>query len=70
MSEVKGYRRLTETEVEFINNLKTMEAAILSTVDAMKEGEEINQRWVSIGRTHIEQGFMALVRSVARPNGE
>jgi len=24
-------------------------------------------RWLAIGKTHIEQGFMALVRSIAKP---
>ena len=27
----------------------------------------LDQRWVSIGRTHLQEGFMALVRAVAQP---
>jgi hypothetical protein len=28
---------------------------------------EVDQRWLAIGRTHIEQGFMAINRSIFRP---
>lgn len=27
------------------------------------------ERWASIGRTHFQEGFSALVRSVAQPGG-
>ena len=28
---------------------------------------DINQRWIAIAKTNIEQGFMALVRAIAKP---
>ena len=27
----------------------------------------LDQRWVSVGATDLQQGFMALVRSIAQP---
>lgn len=70
MSKIQGYRELSETEVANINDLKEFERLLLTIIGGMQKTEKFNQRWVSIGKTHIEQGFMALVRSIARPNGE
>lgn len=42
--------------------LSKMEDEILLTLDSFKEG--VDQRWVSIARTHIQQGFMAAKRAV------
>lgn len=29
----------------------------------------LDQRWVSIGATHMQEGFAALIRAVAQPQG-
>ena len=36
-------------------------------MDELKGKDEIDQRWLAIARTHIEQGFMALNRAIFRP---
>ena len=36
----------------------------------MRDVEDIDGRWVSIARTHFQQGFMALTRAVTRPESE
>lgn len=42
-----------------------------TTADDAEETDRINQaepeRWVSIGRTHFQEGLMALTRSIAQP---
>jgi hypothetical protein len=50
-----------------VNGFKKIEEQILRLLDGMKEGTDIDQRWLAIGRTNIEQGFMAVNRSVFRP---
>jgi hypothetical protein len=70
MSDIKGYRELTCHEKDVINTLKEEERRILSAIERIREAAPMHNndaRWFSIGVTHIEQGFMALVRSVARP---
>lgn len=64
--QIKGYRDLTVEEIATMNRLKELESLVLDIVDEMKE-RDFGQRWVGIGLTHIEQGFMALNRSVAKP---
>lgn len=71
---ISGYRRMTDEEVELINEIKQAEretAAIFVRVADIARSrwprEGISDRWASIAKTHMEQGFMALVRSVAQP---
>lgn len=64
---IKGYRSLTEEELLAINRSKDMEELALTLVSLLQSNPTFDQRWVSIGKTHIQQGFMALVRGIARP---
>lgn len=70
---VAGYRKLSRAEVDAMNRLKVLEEAVLEELDRLASasvqqgGYDPDGRWLSIGRTHIEQGFMALCRSIAKP---
>ena len=64
---IAGYRELTRQEGNTINGLKEAERLCNGWIDSLVAAECHDPRWIAIGRTHIEQGFMALVRSVARP---
>lgn len=68
MSSIKGYRELTAGEIELINEVKAMGDGISMLIDAMvQQGTRYDQRWVSIGKTHMQQGLMALTRAIAQP---
>ena len=67
MSDIKGYRTLTENEIREINYIKAMGRDIEVLVTLVKSLPEVDQRWVSIGVTQLQQGLMALTRAVARP---
>lgn len=65
---IKGYRELDAGEIQVMNDLKAHEADALRLIESqLKSNPDFDQRWVAIGRTHLEQAFMALVRAVARP---
>lgn len=74
---IKGYRDLSQAEIDVINQIKEAGARVGTLVDRLNEMQRgdanspvlPDQRWVAIGRTHLQQGFMALVRSVAKPTG-
>lgn len=71
-SKIVGYRELTEFEVDGMNNVKEMGKVMGDLVEYMRgdmrgDGEDIDQRWVSIGATHLQQGLMALTRAIAKP---
>lgn len=64
---VAGYQPQTDANVARVNGNKQDEERILRKLDALKEDPAVDQRWLAIGRTAIEQGFMAVNRAVFRP---
>jgi hypothetical protein len=64
---IMGYRDLTAGEVSGMNAVKAHAEYIGTLVDNLTRDTEMDQRWVAIARTHLQQGFMALTRAVAKP---
>lgn len=67
---VSGYRDQSSTAVKLVNEFKALEERVLRHLDELKaDTHEVqpDQRWLAIGRTSIEQGFMAVNRSVFKP---
>lgn len=64
---VSGYRPQSQTAVDCVNAMKTREELILQQLDLMKEDSAVDQRWLAIGRTQLEQAFMAINRSIFKP---
>ena len=69
---VKGYRKLTTEQSDAINEIKKIENEVGRALSRLQGTTEfpIDQRFISIGRTNLQQGFMALVRSIAQPESE
>lgn len=72
--KITGYRELTEGEITVMNKIKEHAEAAGQLCDdlatlASKQDPVVrpDQRWVAIGRTQLQQGFMALTRAVAKP---
>ena len=80
--QIKGYRELTAEEIEFMNKIKQKAAEVGSLVAEMEQTVSaqmargsnavdsivFDPRWIAIGKTELQQGFMALTRAVARPD--
>lgn len=70
--QIKGYRELSQEEIDLMNEIKTKAAecgelvaklfAAGTTQDNAPDG-----RWLSIGKADLQTGFMALVRAIAKP---
>lgn len=59
-----------ETEMVGGPEREPVEVQIGTTVGLAVSGEEYEaHRWIEIGKGHLQQGFMALTRAVARPGG-
>ena len=65
--QIKGYRELTEAEIGLMNEVKTKGVLLGELVATLRTIDELDQRWISIGATHLQEGLMALTRAVARP---
>ena len=65
--QIKGYRELSQVEIDLMNEIKTKGAELGELVNKLRNTEGLDQRWVSIGATDFQTGLMALTRSVAQP---
>lgn len=64
---VSGYRPQTDDNVNLVNYNKKLEETVLRVLDRLKASPEVDQRWLAIGRTKIEEAFMAINRSIFKP---
>lgn len=72
--KITGYRELTQAEINLMNEAKQREIEALGLIERLQErfkaeGDSESLRWLSIAKTDIQKGFMALVRSIAKPGG-
>lgn len=65
--KIKGYRELSQEEIDLMNEIKTMGQMLGGLVSAVRSHESVDQRWASIGATDLQTGLMALTRAVAKP---
>jgi hypothetical protein len=67
---IKGYKQLTDMQITDINVVKDLEAAFLNHLRVLFEypSVDIDKRWISIARSHIEQASMAAVRAITKPD--
>lgn len=68
---IKGYRELSQSEIDLMNEVKAMGVMVGELVAKVQKSDEyvvVDQRWAAIGRTHLQEGFMALTRSIAKPD--
>ena len=75
--KIKGYRELSQEEIDLMNEGKALAEkcgeyikklehhANVST--ALDTDPVIDGRWLAIGKTNIQQGFMSVIRSIAKP---
>jgi hypothetical protein len=64
---VSGYRPQSADRVSLVNANKEVEERVLRILDELAASDAVDKRWLAIGRTHIEQGFMAVNRSIFQP---
>jgi hypothetical protein len=65
--QIKGYRELSQDEIDLMNRIKEKAAEVGALYEELLNLNTIDRRWASIGQTHLQQGFMALTRAVAKP---
>jgi hypothetical protein len=78
MSEITGYRKLSAREIETVNEIKQTAIVVGELIEKLSHTITAgiggsspaflpDQRWVSIARTTLQQGFMAATRAVTKP---
>lgn len=67
---VKGYNDQPGFKLTIVNSFKELEERALRRLDEVAKNAEpgsIDGRWYAIGRSHLEQGWMAINRAVFQP---
>ena len=80
--KISGYRDLSQEEIDlmnegkalaeqcgaFIAKLRNRDAEIAMTMQGITDApRKLDQRWISIGATDLQRGFMAVIRGIAQP---
>ena len=66
---VAGYKSQGAYAVHEVNENKKLDEQVLRQIEILQSDKwlAVDQRWLAIGRTAIEQGFMAINRAVFKP---
>jgi hypothetical protein len=68
VTPVAGYTEQTPEALAQVNKNKQLEERILRQLDELRnDSVKYDQRWLAVARTHFEQAFMALNRSIFQP---
>ena len=62
-----GYMPQNEATLAIVRQNKAAEELVLRIVDTLQDRNDVDKRWLAVARTHIEQGFMAMNRSLLKP---
>lgn len=65
--KIKGYRELSQAEINAMNAVKEKAAEVGELVHELEQNKDLDQRWVEVARTDLQKGFMAATRSIAKP---
>ena len=80
--KITGYRQLSEAEVALMNEGKALAEACGEYVAKLRKHADVtrtstnddphvlpalDQRWISIGATDLQRGFMCVIRGIAQP---
>ena len=65
--QIKGYRDLSQEEIDLMNKVKAKGEELGELVEKLMETDGLDKQWIAIGKTHLQQGCMALVRGIAQP---
>ena len=72
--KITGYRDLTQDEIDLMNEGKELAELVgkfVGKVEGMGtygQSQQIDLRWLHIGRTDLQKGFMSVIRSIAKPD--
>ncbi len=66
--KITGYRELSEGDIGLMNEVKALAEKTGQLLAVLENLTETDMRWLNIGKTDLQKGFMALTRAIAKPN--
>ena len=65
--QIKGYRDLSQDEIDAMNAVKAKAEEVGALIQALEAMPGTDKRWVAVAKTDLQKGFMSAVRSIAQP---
>ncbi|HRO59862.1 MAG TPA: hypothetical protein PKZ27_02920 [Rhodocyclaceae bacterium] len=80
VGKVSGYRKLSDDELQLVNDWKTLGSAVLTLLERTEDvigarnekygvADSEGYRALALARTNFQQGAMWAIRAAAAPNG-
>lgn len=66
--KIKGYRDLTQEEIDLMNEVKSKGAELGELFEKLEAMPDLDKRWLAIGKTDLQKGLMATTRAIAQPD--
>lgn len=66
--KISGYRDLTQSEIDGMNSIKSLEVDVGELFKQIGEIQGVDQRSMALAKTNLQQGFMWFVRAIAKPS--
>ena len=66
--KIKGYRDLTQEEIDLMNEVKTKGAELGAIIEKLDNIPEIDKNWLVTGKLGVQQGLMAITRAITKPD--
>ena len=66
-TKIKGYRDLTQEEIDLMNEVKAKGEELGDLIAKLRALPSNDSQWIDVGELQLKQGVMSLVRSVAQP---
>lgn len=64
---IKGYRDLSQAEIDAMNEGKALAEQVGDWIDSLAGNGGFDQRAVALAKTNLQQGFMWGIRAIAQP---
>lgn len=64
---IKGYRELSQREIDLMNMVKNSANDLAELINEIKNIEDIDKRWLEIGTTDLQKGSMGVIRAITKP---
>lgn len=65
--KIKGYRDLSQEEIDLMNEGKALAEQVREYTEKVEALDGSDRRWLAIGITDLQKGFMSVIRSIAKP---
>lgn len=65
--KITGYRDLSQAEIDLMNECKELSQKCGELCSKLHRAADLDQRWITIGATDLQKGFMSVIRGIAQP---